>query len=257
MRIDLWDGTIPHSLGSGDEAVPHLDVYLPEPDRATGSAMLILPGGCYTFLSEKSGVQYGQWLASEGIVGAVVNFRLGSAGYRYPALLADAWQALAVVRSRAHEWGVDSDRVGVVGSSAGAHLATMMLTGEPADGNAAPRPAVGVLCYPVVSMQDPLAHEETRDNFLGDRAADEELQARFSAELRIDGQVPPCFIWHSLEDKEVNPANSIDFARGLHAAGRSYELHLYQTGPHAIGLARAEGLQWTADCARWLHDQEF
>jgi acetyl esterase/lipase len=258
MRMDLWEGTVPHAHGTGDADIPYLDVHMPEPDRATGAAMLILPGGCYTFLSEKSGLQYAQWLATEGIVGALVNFRLGSAGYRHPAMLADAWQALTLVRSRADPLGIDPDRIGVIGSSAGAHLATMLLTGTGSSNQDSPRrPALGVLCYPVVSLTDPLTHQETRTNFLGESANEEALQKRFSGELNVDGQVPPCFLWHTLDDKEVTAQNAITFAQALHVAGTAYELHLYQSGSHALGLARNTGLHWTGDCARWLHGHGF
>jgi len=255
--VDLWDaGTMPHARDD-DSATPYLEVLLPPAEHATGGAALILPGGAYTFLSEKSGVQYARWLATEGIAGIVVNFRLGSAGHRYPALLADAWQALDQVRAHAEAWNIAPDRIAVMGSSAGAHLATMMLTGMLPDDRPRQRPALGVLCYPVVSMTDPLAHAETRENFLGDLSADPQAQARFSAELRVDGQVPPCFLWHTLDDKEVTAANALTFAGALQAAEIPYELHVYESGPHALGLARNAGLHWTADCARWLHSHEF
>ncbi|MGC4792164.1 alpha/beta hydrolase [Micromonospora sp. DT178] len=256
MRIDLWDGPVPHGVGP-DEDVPHLDIQLPPKEQATGAGMLVLPGGAYTFLSEKSGVQYARWLATEGIAAAVVNFRLGSAGHRYPALLADAWRALAVLRARADEWGLDSERIGVIGSSAGAHLASMMLTGEGPPGPQEARPALGVLCYPVISMNDPLAHAETRRNFLGELAGDEEHRRRFSAELRVDDRVPPCFVWHTLDDDEVTARNATAFAGALHDAGLSCELHIYQSGPHALGLARNTGLNWTTDCVRWLRHNGF
>ncbi|MFI7633165.1 alpha/beta hydrolase [Nonomuraea sp. NPDC049400] len=259
MRARLWDGPAPYACGTEAADIPHLDVYLPEPERATGAGMLILPGGAYTFLSEKSGVQYARWLADAGIAGMVVNFRLGSAGYRYPAILADAWRALAVARSNAQRWSLDPDRIGVIGTSAGGHLAAMMLTGVTADG-AEPvgtRPALGVLCYSVISMLDPLAHHETRGNFLGDLADDEETQRRFSGELLVDDGVPPCFVWHTLADEEVTAVGSMKFARALHDRGIRYELHLYQTGPHASGLARDLGLRWTDDCVRWLRGHGF
>ncbi|WP_328341085.1 alpha/beta hydrolase [Micromonospora sp. NBC_00421] len=256
MRVDLWDGPVPHGVGP-DEDVPHLDVHLPPPEQATGAAMLVLPGGAYTFLSKKSGLQYARWLATEGIAAAVVNFRLGSAGHRFPALLADAWQALALLRSRADEWGLDPERVGVIGSSAGAHLASMMLTAVSLPNQRTKRPALGVLCYPVVSMNDPLAHEETRRNFLGELAGDEDQRRRFSAEMLVDDQVTPCFVWHTLDDDEVTARNATTFARVLYEAGVSCELHIYQSGPHALGLARNTGLHWTADCIRWLRHNGF
>lgn len=257
MIVDLWNpGTMPYTDDAGGPA-PFLDVVLPPAEHATGGAVLVLPGGAYSFLSEKSGIQYARWLATEGIAGVVVNFRLGSAGHRYPALIADAWQALDRVREHAAEWNIAPDRVAVMGSSAGAHLAAMMLTGEVPDDRPRQRPALGVLCYPVISMTEPLTHAETRANFLGELATDHAAQARFSAELHVDPGVPPCFLWHTLDDKEVTAANSLAFAAALHTAGVPYELHMYESGPHALGLARTAGLNWTGDCARWLHSHNL
>ncbi|MFG1698438.1 alpha/beta hydrolase [Nonomuraea sp. NPDC049309] len=256
MKVRLWDGEVPHARGTGERDVPFLDVHLPAPDEATGGAMLILPGGAYTFLSEKSGAQYARWLAGNGIAGVVVHFRLGSAGYRHQALLADAWRALEVTAAHAAAWNIDPERIGVIGTSAGGHLAAMLLTGVagPDDARRTARPGLGVLCYPVISMLDPLAHQETRDNFLGEQAGDKELRRCFSGELLVDGVVPPCFVWHTRDDDEVTCGNSLAFARALHERGRPYELHLYQTGPHALGLAHGTGLHWAADCLRWLRD---
>jgi acetyl esterase/lipase len=250
-RVELWDGRPPHALGTRPEDSPWLDVYLPEPGSATGGAMLILPGGAYTFLSPKSGEQYGRWLAGNGIAGLVVNFRLGSDGYRYPAVVADACEALALVRRRACEWDVDPGRVGVIGTSAGGHLASLLLTGVAAEAGE-DRPAVGVLCYSVISLHDPLGHEETRRNFLGDEADDLELRERFSGDRRVDDDTPPCFVWHTLTDEEVHPENSRRFVDALAEHGVPYELHLYEQGPHALGLAPGTDLHWPDDCIRWL-----
>lgn len=257
LRIPLWEGRPPFALGDGPADRPWLDVCLPDPAVATGAAMLLLPGGSYTFLSEKSGSQYSQWLANSGLAGIVVNFRLGSHGYRYPALLADARQAWKLVRQSATDWGLDPGRVGVIGTSAGGHLATLLLTGaafedDPAGKEGTPLPAAGVLCYPVVSMLDPLAHRETRGNFFGEGEGSRELREKFSGHLRVTARTPPCFVWHTLTDPEVPAEHSQLFVAALAAHRVSYELHLYAHGAHALGLARSEGLRWPEDCLRWL-----
>lgn len=255
LRIPLWNGRPPYARGDAAIDLPYLEVYRPDPVIATGAAMLLLPGGSYTFLSERSGARYAEWLAQHGIAGVVVNFRLGSNGYRHPALLADGRQACIVVRERAAEWGIDPARVGVIGTSAGGHLATMLLTGAAFADAAEARalgPAVGVLCYAVVSMLDPIAHLETRGNFLGEEAGDEAAQRRYSGHLRVTAATPPTFIWHTLTDEEVPATHSELFAAALRAAGVPYELHLYGHGAHALGLARDEGLHWPEDCVRWL-----
>lgn len=258
LRVPLWEGQPPFALGDRPADRPWLDVHLPDPAVATGTAMLLLPGGSYTFLSEKSGIQYARWLNSSGVAGIVVNFRLGSHGYRYPAMIADAQRAWGLVRQSADEWGIDPARVGVIGTSAGGHLATLMLTGttfedDRAGAAAVPVPAAGVLCYPVVSMLDPLAHRETRGNFFGDGEGSQELREKFSGHLRVTADTPPCFIWHTLTDPEVPAEHSRLFAAALAEHRVPYELHLYGHGGHALGLARSEGLGWPEECLRWLN----
>ena len=191
-----------------------------------------------------------------------MNFRLGSNGYRYPALLADARQAFRVVAAHAAGLGIDTRRVGVIGTSAGGHLASLLVTGaacERREDTSYPdaRPALGVLCYPVISLRDPLAHEETRQNFLGANWDKTELQQQFSTYLRVSSHMPPVFIWHTNTDDEVSAENSWLFADALRAHGVPHELHLYGSGGHALGLARDEGLGWALDCVRWLRGHGF
>jgi acetyl esterase/lipase len=258
LRMPLWDEPAPHAEGgAGDE--PEIEFFLPEPRQATGSMAVLLPGGGYTFLSEKSGADYGKWLAEHGMVGVVLHFRLGSRGYRWPALLADGWRALQKARELAPKWEGDPCRVSVIGTSAGGHLAALLLTGATVDGAPPPtaRPALGVLCYPVITLRDPLAHQETRANFLGEQAGDEQLRSRFSADLLVDAETPPCFLWHTLTDEEVPAAHTQAFAAALEARGTPFELHLYGQGAHALGLAWEEGLSWSTDCIRWLRHHGF
>lgn len=258
VRVPLWPDGPPYALGDAPQDHPYLDVCLPDPATATGAAMLCLPGGCYTFLSPKSGIDYATWLAANGIVGVDVHFRLGSNGYRWQALYADARQALALTHRYAAEWGVDPARIGVIGTSAGGHLATMLVTGaafdDPAEAERL-RPAVGVLCYPVVTLFDPLAHVETRDNLLGRDSGDQAWQERFSGHLRVDAATSPCFVWHTLTDNEVPAEHSELFVSALRSHGVLYELHLYGHGAHALGLAHDEGLHWAEDCIRWLRSR--
>jgi acetyl esterase/lipase len=260
--MPLWEQHPPHSLGGDPHDQPFIEIFRPAADVATGSAMLIFPGGAYSFLSPRSGEQYAHWLALAGITGMVVNFRLGSHGYRYRALLADACQALALVQANANRWALDPDRVGVIGTSAGGHLASMLMTGaafEFADATSCEvsRPQVAVLCYPVISLRDPLAHRETRENFLGVEQDKQDLQSLFSADLRVTNQTSPCFLWHTNEDEEVSPAHTRLLADVLRAHSVPHEMHLYESGPHALGLAREQGLHWAADCIRWLRRRGF
>ncbi len=265
-RLLLWSKNAPYSLGESSQDLPFMDVYVPEDRKATGSSMLIFPGGSYTFLSEKSGSAYGEWLATAGITAFVVNFRLGVNGYRNQAILADAQRAITLVFSRADDWGVDPSRIGVVGTSAGGHLATLLLTHagfdnikncptDELDFNVIPN--LGVLCYPVISMKDPIAHLESRNNLLGEFENNTYLQEMFSTNLHVTEKTPPCFIWHTLEDEEVPEEHSRLFAEALRLHSVPYELHLYEKGAHRLGLARNEGLFWTSDCIRWLRSHGF
>ena len=243
-----------------------MEMFPPDGEHSTGAAMLVFPGGAYTFISEKSGAEYGCWLASHGVTAFVVHYRLGSRGYRYDACLADAQRAFFLLRAVPDKWQIDPRRIGVIGTSAGGHLAALLLTQAGPQGSGdlaadhlerAARPALGVLCYPVVSMTDPMAHVDSRQNFLGDRHHDVALQRRLSPILAVDTDTPPCFIWHANEDEEVTPANSVCFADALRAHGVPYELHLYAKGPHRLGLATGYGLHWTLDCIRWLRSYGF
>ncbi|HLJ87838.1 MAG TPA: alpha/beta hydrolase [Candidatus Angelobacter sp.] len=266
-KVPLWKGRPPYASGDYREDAPFLDIYRADPKKSTGSAMLIFPGGSYTFLSEKSGSEYGKWLAAEGVTGCVVNFRLGSRGHRYRALLSDGWRAISLVRSMASAWNIDPQKVGVIGTSAGGHLASLLLTGagrdtlhdcssDELDPNTT-APALGVLCYSVLSMTDPLAHQETRGNFLGEQKGDKTMQEAFTPYLHVSSTTAPCFIWHTIEDKEVSVDNSKRFAEALSTQGVPHEVHFYEKGAHALGLARNEGLLWSNDCIRWLRSHEF
>ena len=265
-RIPLWLRRPPFALGDRPEDKPFMELFPPDKSKASGAAMLVLPGGSYTFLSEKSGAEYGQWLSDVGIAGFVVHYRLGPNGYRYKAYLADALRALFLVCKAENEWHVDPERVGVIGTSAGGHLASLLLTGVAfkhlnelvgEEFDVRGRPALGVLCYPVISMKDPLAHMESRRNLLGDKHDDPVLQELLSPHLLVDTETPPCFIWHTNEDEEVSAENSRCFADALNSRGIPHELHLYAKGPHRLGLARDQGLHWTDDCVRWLRSYGF
>ncbi|UXY14139.1 alpha/beta hydrolase [Chitiniphilus purpureus] len=262
IELPLWPGRPPFATGPYPDDTPVIEAYLPDPTVRTGYGMLALPGGGYSFLSEKSGRQYGEWFAGRGIAVFVVRFRLGSRGYNFRAKCADAYAALSLVRAHAGEWGMDPQRIGVIGTSAGGHLAGVLCTGagrtllaqegvgEVAD--IAQVPGFGVFCYGVLSLTDPLAHRETRANFLGDWQHDAAMQRAFSPIEAVHGSCPRAFVWHTGEDLEVSAEHSWQFTRRLADAGVPHELHLYQKGAHALGLARDEGLHWAEDCLRWI-----
>jgi acetyl esterase/lipase len=259
--IPLWPEGAPGALGKEDKDIPTLAPYLPDPAIASGAAMVILPGGGYGALAPHEGQGYAEWLVTNGIACFVVKYRLGSQGYRHPRMLEDAARAVRLVRARAQEWKVDLKRVGIMGSSAGGHLASTLLThfdaGKPDSVDPierqSSRPDLGILCYAVISM-GPNTHAGSKNNLLG-KDPDPELIKLLSNELQVTKQTPPCFIWHTWEDKGVKVENSLEFASALQKAGVPFDLHVYQKGAHGMGLGQNH--PWAQDCLFWLKGQGF
>lgn len=262
--IPLWPGGAPGALGTADQDIPTLTAFLPDPAKATGAAVVICPGGGYGVLSQREGADFATWLAENGVAGIVLKYRLGSNGYRHPAMLNDAARAVRLTRSKADEWKIDPKRIGIMGSSAGGHLASTLLThfdaGKPDAADPVERlgsrPDIGILCYPVISM-GPLTHHGSKKNLLGDTPSPE-LVELLSNEKQVTKDTPPVFIWHTWEDSSVKMENSLEFASALRKAGVPFDLHIYQKGGHGMGLGRnGENHPWTGDCLYWLKAQGF
>ena len=265
--LPLWPNGAPGALGTSSNDIPTLTVYLPDPTNATGAAMVICPGGGYAHLAPHEGNDYALWLNQHGVAGFVLKYRLGSSGYRHPAMLQDAERAVRMVRANAAQWHVDPKRVGIMGSSAGGHLASTLMTHfEPGDTNAADpieressRPDLGILCYPVITFGE-FAHVGSRDNLLGKNPSPE-LVKLLSNELQVTKNTPPCFIWQTFDDKTVPVENSLLFATALRRAGVPFDLHIYQHGRHGLGLDDKPPFNhphpWAADCLFWLKAQGF
>ena len=229
---------------------------------------MICPGGGYGGLAPHEGVDYARFLNEQGISGFVLKYRLGSAGYRHPVMLEDAARALRTVRARAAEWLLDPKRIGIMGSSAGGHLASTLLThfddGKPNDSDPiermSSRPNLGILCYPVITMGE-FTHQGSKANLLGKNPSPE-LVRNLSNELQVTKETPPTFLWHTWEDGAVPVENSLQFAAALRKAGVPFDLHIYQKGPHGLGLGSNKWdpehrHPWTQDCVFWLKAQGF
>jgi len=265
--VPLWPGGAPGALGKAEQDIPTLTPYPAAAEKATGAAMVICPGGGYGGLAEHEGKDYALFLNQHGVAGFVLKYRLGSKGYRHPAMLLDVQRAVRLVRARAGEWKVDPNRVGVMGSSAGGHLASTAVThfdqGQPEAADPVEkescRPDLGVLCYPVISM-GPLTHAGSRNNLLGKEPAPD-LVKLLSNELQVTKETPPCFVWHTWEDTTVKVENSLEFAAALQRNGVPFDLHIYQKGRHGIGLADkppfANPHPWARDLIFWLKAQNF
>lgn len=264
----LWPGEAPGAKGKGDGDVPKLTAYPADASKATGAAIVICPGGGYGGLAPHEGRDYALWLNEQGIAALVLQYRLGRDGYRHPAMLQDVSRAVRYVRAKAGEWGLDGTRIGVMGSSAGGHLASTLLThfdaGSPEANDpverVSSRPDLGILCYPVISM-GPLGHAGSRKNLLGeDPPAD--LVELLSNEKRVTKDTPPVFLFHTAEDPAVKVENSLWFAGACARNGVPFALHVYPKGPHGIGLGSrqwdpGQRHPWTTQCALWLIERGF
>jgi len=263
----LWPEGAPGARGDADVDRPTLTPYLVAPEKAGGAAMVVCPGGGYGGLAPHEGRDYALWLNQQGIAAFVVKYRLGSHGYRHPAMLRDAARAVRLVRHHAREWRVDPRRVGIMGSSAGGHLASTLLTHfdagrpdakDPVERQSS-RPDLGVLCYPVITMGR-FTHKGSRRNLLGE-APSPELIRLLSNELQVTAETPPCFLWATADDPVVPVENSLQFAAALKRAGVPFALHIYQHGRHGLGLADkppfAHPHPWVADFRYWLKQQDF
>jgi acetyl esterase/lipase len=262
----LWPEGAPGALGKADKDIPTLTPFFPDPAKATGAAMVVCPGGGYGRLAPHEGRDYARWLNEYGIAAFVLKYRLGPDGYHHPAMLQDASRALRLVRARAGEWNLDAHRIGIMGSSAGGHLASTLLThfdsGKPDAVDpierVSSRPDLGILCYAVITMGQ-VTHGGSRANLLGTNPPPE-LVRELSNELHVSKETPPCFVWGTDEDKTVPIENSLQFAEALRKAGVPFDLHIYQKGPHGMGLGSHEWdpskrHPWTADLAFWLKQQ--
>jgi acetyl esterase/lipase len=269
LSFPLWPDGAPGALGTVIHDIPTLTVFAPPPDQATGASIVICPGGGYGHLADHEGSHYARWLNQQGITGWVLKYRLGSNGYRHPAMWQDATRAIRTVRARAAEWRLDPARVGIMGSSAGGHLASTVMTHWDRGATNATdlierhssRPDLVILCYPVISMLDPLAHKGSRANLLGTNPPPALLE-ELSAELQVNAATPPVFIWHTGEDKTVPVENSLALATALQQVKVPYDLHLYERGSHGIGLGNkkfepAQFHPWTRDCEFWLRERKF
>jgi len=264
--IRLWEGDAPGAKGQRPQDIPTLTPYAADAAKKTGATMLIFPGGGYGNLAEHEGTGYAEWFAAHGIQAYVLKYRLGSNGYRHPIELGDAARALRMVRAFAKRDGLDPERVGVIGSSAGGHLASTLAThfdaGNP---NAtdpiereSSRPDLAVLCYAVISFGE-FAHAGSRKNLLGENPPAELVQ-NLSNELQVTKDTPPTFLWHTTEDKTVPVENSLLFAAACRRAGVPFSLHIYEQGPHGLGLVGRKdhpAPPWGGQLLYWFKERKF
>ena len=264
QAIVLWPEGAPGALGREPADIPTLAPYFPPKEKATGAAVIICPGGGYSRLAEHEGRPVAEWLNSVGVTAFVLKYRLGPR-YQHPAPLLDAARAIRTVRARAAEWRLDPERIGILGFSAGGHVASTAGThfdaGQPTAADAiervSSRPDVLILIYPVITMRE-LTHAGSKKNLLGTEAKPE-LVALLSNEERVTKETPPTFLVHTVDDAGVPVENSLMFVAALRKAGVPFELHLYERGRHGFGLGGTDPilLTWPGRLADWLRLHGF
>ncbi len=273
-EFPLWlSGQVPGALGTEPKDVPTLTPYWPVPDKATGATVIVFPGGGYRSLAKHEGEPFAQWLNSLGITAFVLKYRLYPGGYHQQQIWLDAARAVRTVRTKAAEWKLDPQRIGVIGSSAGGHLAAVLSTqfdagksdaSDPIE-RASSRPDATVLCYGFILFdQKTMTDPQRREDALGKDVPDD-LALRFAPARNIRPDMPPIFVWQTVEDDKVVVENALTLANALRAANLPFDLHLYEKGKHGIGLGLggksfapdATLHPWTRDCEFWLQARGF
>lgn len=267
--LNLWSGPMPGAQAPGQDRhacaqeTPHAKLFLLAGDRPR-PLMVVLPGGGYSCRAPHEADPIAEWFNGLGLHALVCHYRVFP--WRHPAPLADAQRAVRLARAHAAAWHVDAARIGVLGFSAGGHLACSVANfGD--DGEAASADPVArqpsrvnalVACYPVVSS-GPFGHRGSFNNLLGERA-DPALTQRMSLEHTVTPHNPPAFLWHSANDPGVPVENSLLYAQALSAAKVPFALHVYPNARHGIGLGRdypGTAREWTRACETWLHELDW
>ena len=284
VTLKLWPDGIPGSISDpsyiekiittdgritrcNNVVTPDLTVFLPAPEKANGAAVMICPGGGYgTLAFDHEGNAIAKWLNDNGIAGIILKYRLPSDQImkdKSVGPLQDAQEAMRVIRRHASEWKIDPEKVGVIGFSAGGHLASTISTHYAENvydvkDNTSARPDFSLLIYPVISMDTLITHRGSRNNLLGLKPGDD-LVKRFSNELQITAGTPPAFLVHSSDDNAVPVMNSINYYKGLQKNKIPAELHIFQKGGHGYGLAPNGGTEsaWSGLCLKWLMQMGF
>jgi acetyl esterase/lipase len=265
--IRLWPSDAPGALGKDAKDTPTLTPFWAAPEKASGAVFIVAPGGGYRVLAPHEADAYAKWLAANGITAFVLKYRLVTDGYRVPVILQDAARAVRLVRANATAWGLDSKRIGMIGSSAGGHLTATLITqfdsgkadaSDPIERESS-RPDVAVLCYAFILFDEP--NPEREKTFLGPEGTAEQKRL-LSPRLNVRKNTPPTFIWQTVEDSRVVVENAFGFANALRENGVPYDLHLYENGRHGIGLGTKDydpekAHRWTHDCIFWLKQRGF
>ncbi len=260
--VELYAGPVPNSKPSAKKesftsgmfrgvTKPTLEMYLPEKGKASGAAVIIIPGGSYgVVVYQGEGIANAKQFANNGIAAFVLKYRLPDDSImqnKTVGPLQDAQQAIKFVRENAAKWGIDANKIGVVGFSAGGHLASTVATHfqKPAienNNNTSLRPDFQVVVYPVISMMDSLTHRDSRNNLLG-RNPSKETITEYSNELQVTSTTPPTYITHAADDNVVDVDNSIEYFEALRRNKVPVEMHIYPGGGHGFIFRQPDWMQ--------------
>ncbi len=267
-KVKLWPEGAPGAKGTEDKDQPFINVWAAAKDKANGAAFVVCPGGGYGGLAaDHEGVQVAKWFNGLGVSAFVLHYRLGSQGYHFPTQLIDVQRAIRHVRANAQQYGIDPNRIGIIGFSAGGHLTSMaatMFDEKPAGmtndaiDQVSARPDVAVPTYPVISMIEDFGHKGSRKNLLGPNDNDE-LAKHVSTETRVTANTPPIFIFQTDEDTVVPAENAVAFYLACRKNKVPAELHIYRPGPHGVGLFLGDPVlgTWSMHLRDWLRNQGF
>lgn len=246
--------------------IPTLSIFLPKDSKPNEAAVLIFPGGGYQHLAiDKEGTKVAQWLNTLGIAAFVVKYRLPSDKImknKNIGPLQDAQEAMRYVRQNAAKYNIDANKIGIMGFSAGGHLASTLATHfddkvYETSSKTSARPDFSLLIYPVISMVNEVTHKGSQTSLLGNSPSQEVLD-NFSSEKRVTAQTPPAFLVHATDDTVVLPENSINYYLALKKNAVPAELHIYEKGGHGFGLGVKDTSKfWTRDCEEWLRTNGY
>jgi acetyl esterase/lipase len=266
QTIPLWEGKVPGAQGIAAEDIPTLTIYMPPVTTGPMTAVIVAPGGGYRTLSmNKEGRLPANYLNTIGVAAFLLKYRLGPK-YQHPIELGDMQRAIRTVRARAAEWHIDPSRIGVMGFSAGGHLASTASThfdggnataSDPID-RASSRPDFAILGYPVITLTESWTHQGSKTMLLGEKA-DPALATSLSTDHRVTGETPPTFLFHTNADTAVPVENSVHYFLALRKAGVPAEMHIFKDGPHGVGLAMQDPAlsKWPEVLANWLRASGF
>lgn len=261
LVLPLWEGDVPGSLGTEEKDRPVALVTLLKSDEPS-PLLVICPGGGYGGLAmDHEGKQIAEWAIQMGMSALICDYRHRGKGYGHPYPLMDAQRAIRLARHHASDWKIDAQRVGIIGFSAGGHLASTVLThfddgdpnaSDPIDRHGS-RPDFGILCYPVIALNQPFTHRGSQNNLLGPNP-DPEWILSLSNERQVTEKTPPVFLFHTAEDTAVPVENSIVFYAAMAEKKVPGELHVFAKGRHGVGLAKdiPATREWPNLCQHWL-----